>query len=87
MSTTIDTTIDAAGRIVVPKRLREELRLQAGQRVAMRVHHGALEIEPIAEPVAIQKRGRFFVASAPGREPLTSATVARTRSRLRDDDQ
>lgn len=85
MKSTIDATIDAAGRIVVPKSLRDELRLQAGQRLAMRVHNGALEIEPIAEPVTIRKRGRLHVAVANGRVTLSMESVARTRGRLRDE--
>lgn len=38
------TTIDAAGRIVVPKVLRQQLQLRAGQRLDICAVDGALEI-------------------------------------------
>ena len=85
MKNAIETTIDAAGRIGVPKTLRDELRLAAGQRLSLWVNQGVLEVEPVAEPVSIRKRGRFFVAGAPGRTKLTTEAVTRTRSKLRDE--
>ena len=39
------TTIDAAGRIVVPKALRQELGLKPGQLLEMRTGDGKLEVE------------------------------------------
>lgn len=86
MGNGIHVTIDAAGRIVVPKSLRDELRLLAGQRLTLRVHNGVLEVEPVAEPVSLKKTGRLVVATAAKREKLSSETVARTRSRLRDEE-
>ena len=86
MENTIQTTIDAAGRIVVPKSLRTGLNLKAGQAITVRLRGGVLEIEPMVEPVSIRKRGKFFVAERPGRPSLTNDTVVQTRSRLRDEE-
>lgn len=49
----MQTTIDAAGRIVVPKALRESLRLSAGQRLDITVSDGRLEIEVAAAPASV----------------------------------
>ncbi len=46
------TTIDGAGRLVVPKALRDALGLRAGDEVFVRVRDGRLEIEPA--PVAMR---------------------------------
>jgi AbrB family looped-hinge helix DNA binding protein len=56
------TTIDSAGRIVVPKSLRQALNLRAGQSVEIRAANGRLEIEVAATPMSLQKRGRTVVA-------------------------
>ena len=40
------TTIDGAGRIVIPKRMRDEVGLTAGAEVELELHDGRIEIEP-----------------------------------------
>lgn len=62
------TTIDGAGRIVVPKRLREELNLVAGTTLELRVRDGRIEIEPVATPMRLVRRGKGRVAVSD--EPL-----------------
>jgi AbrB family looped-hinge helix DNA binding protein len=59
------TTIDAAGRIVVPKALRERLGLDGGRAVEIREREGRLEIEPAPTPMTLVKRrgGRVAVPS------------------------
>lgn len=78
------TTIDAAGRIVVPKAMREQAGLSPGTRVEVRCHDGVVEIEPAALPVRLRRRGTLLVA-VPDRSvpPLTGAIVERTRRRMR----
>ena len=51
-------TIDAAGRIVVPKPLRLALGLKAGQPLEIVAGDGRLEIEIAATPMKLQKRGK-----------------------------
>jgi AbrB family looped-hinge helix DNA binding protein len=40
------TTIDGAGRIVIPKHMRDEIGLTAGAEVEVELHDGRIEIEP-----------------------------------------
>ena len=74
------TTIDGAGRIVVPKRLREELRLQAGQTLEIAARDGRLEIEPQATPMRLERRDGKLVAVPD--EPLPVLTAAEVRAAL-----
>lgn len=48
------TTIDGAGRIVVPKALREALALSPGQRLDIAVSDGRLEIEVAPTPASVE---------------------------------
>lgn len=57
------TTIDAAGRVVIPKALRSELQLSAGTELEMRVRGGILEIEPASTPMRLVRKGKGLVAS------------------------
>lgn len=77
------TTIDAAGRLVIPKELRREAGLHPGSELEIRWRQGLIEIEPAPLPVKLKKRGRFLVA-VPDRPigPLTSESVEQTRRQL-----
>ena len=52
------TTIDAAGRVVVPKALRRAIGLQPGSEVEMRVSDGRIEMEPAPLDVRMERTGR-----------------------------
>ena len=78
------TTIDSAGRIVVPKRLREELGFKPGQTLELSAADGRLEIEHPATPMRLEKHGERLVAVADGPMPvLTSELVRETLERVR----
>lgn len=78
------TTIDAAGRIVVPKALRQVLDLKPGQALEIRVGDGRLEIEIAATAMTLQKRGRGVVAVPEKELPTLTATQVRdTLERIR----
>lgn len=62
------TTIDQAGRIVVPKALRDQLNLERGTTLEIRAHGGRLELEPVATPMRLVRRGKGLVATT--EEPL-----------------
>ena len=66
------TAIDGAGRVVIPKALRERGSFAPGTEFDARLEDGRLVLEPRALRVAIRKRGAFFVA-----EPLEPVPVLR----------
>jgi len=78
------TTIDAAGRVVVPKALRDELGLRAGQDVEISLRDGRIEIEPVPVPMRLVNKGGILVAE-PERPlpPLTTDLVRETLERVR----
>ena len=77
-------TIDAAGRIVVPKALRLALGLKPGQALDIRAGDGRLEIEIAPTPVQLVKRGKGVVAVPEGELPsLTADMVRETLERVR----
>ena len=76
--------IDRAGRIVVPRPLRQALGLKAGQPLEIRAGDGRLEIEIASTPMQLKRRGKGVVA-VPDAElpPLTAAEVRDTLERVR----
>lgn len=78
------TTIDSAGRIVVPKALREALDLKPGQPLEIRAGDGRLEIDIAPTPVDLKKRGKGVVAVPRAELPkLTAEKVRETLERIR----
>jgi AbrB family looped-hinge helix DNA binding protein len=78
------TTIDAAGRIVVPKAIRQALGLKAGQVVEIRAGDQKLEVEIVPTAVQLKKRGKGLVAVADAQlPPLTADQVRDTLEHVR----
>jgi AbrB family looped-hinge helix DNA binding protein len=77
------STIDEAGRIVIPRDVRRAAGLEPGMPLDVRVDGGAVIIKPAPTPVSFERRGRFVVAQ-PARPvaALTERTVQDTRERL-----
>jgi AbrB family looped-hinge helix DNA binding protein len=76
--------MDSAGRIVVPKALRQALDLRPGQPLEIRAGDGRLEIEVAPTPLKLQKRGKGVVAVPSAPLPtLTADEVRATLERLR----
>jgi len=79
-------TIDTAGRLVVPKAIREEAGLEPGQPLEVTVHDGRVEIVAAPREVRIREHHGFRVAEPSGSyETLSEQTVRKTRDRLRGD--
>jgi AbrB family looped-hinge helix DNA binding protein len=78
------TTIDSAGRIVVPKALRDALQFRPGQPLELRAGDGRLEIEAAPTPLKLVKRGKGVVAVPDSPLPrLTADEVRDTLERTR----
>lgn len=78
------TTIDRAGRIVVPKAIRERLQIGGGAEVEIEEHDGVIEIVP--RPTAMVLRATPDGPVAEPRAPLPALTdeiVRSTMERLR----
>ena len=79
------STIDRAGRIVVPKPIREAANLRPGTEVEFRVQGGRVEIEPVPLTVSLQRRGSLVVAVPEADQPVMRAVdVDETLAQLRD---
>ena len=78
------TTIDSAGRLVVPKSVREQARIRPGQPLDVRYEDGRIEIEPRPISVRLKKSGEITVAVPNDDiERLSAETVRRVRRSVR----
>ena len=81
---TMRTTIDGAGRVVVPKSIRERLQLGGGTEVDIEERDGVVEIRAAAADIEIVATPEGPVAASRGPGPvLTDEVVRQTLERLR----
>jgi len=73
-------SIDAAGRVVVPKALREALHLKPGTTLEISHEDGRLVLEPIPVPMRLVRRGKGLVAVP--EKPIPRLTAAQVRAAL-----
>jgi AbrB family looped-hinge helix DNA binding protein len=71
------TAIDAAGRVVIPKALRDALGLAAGQPLEITERDGRLEIVPAPTPMTLVDEGDGVVAVAEADMPVLTADLVR----------
>ncbi|MEA2165212.1 MAG: hypothetical protein QOK37_3339 [Thermoanaerobaculia bacterium] len=78
------STIDAAGRLVLPRSIREEAQLEAGIPLSIVFRDGRIEIEPAPREARVVKQGRLRVAVAVEQSvTLSNETVRATTSSIR----
>ncbi len=78
------TSMDSAGRVVLPKAARERAGLRPGAELEVRVIDGRIELEPARARVTIEKQGAFWVAvPAEGVPVLTQEDVDATVDAIR----
>lgn len=70
-------TIDKAGRIVVPKRLRDELGFKPGQQLELSAVDGRLEVEHPTTPMRLERRGERLVAVTDRPMPVLTPELVR----------
>jgi len=76
--------MDGAGRLVIPKALRQALGLKPGQVLDARAADGRLELEIAATPMKLRKRGKSVVAVPDATlPPLSAEQVRETLERVR----
>jgi AbrB family looped-hinge helix DNA binding protein len=78
------TTIDASGRLVLPREIRDEAQLEPGMPLRITCRDGRVEIEPAPREVDVVRKGRMRVA-VPAEEGavLRSDTVRETTASVR----
>jgi AbrB family looped-hinge helix DNA binding protein len=57
------TTIDKAGRLVIPKSLRDRLGLQAGE-VEITAEGASLRVEPVFDNSLVERGGRLVIPAS-----------------------
>ena len=67
------TTIDKAGRLVIPRSLRDRIGLSAGGEVELELDGAAVRIEPVAG-TGLREEDGLLVIPATG-VPITAASV------------
>jgi AbrB family looped-hinge helix DNA binding protein len=78
------TTIDAAGRVVIPKSIRLRLGLGGGEALEINERDGRIEIEPAATSMSLVERdGSPAAIPAEDLPPLTDDLVRATLERTR----
>ncbi len=77
------TTMDQAGRLVIPKEIRREADIDPGTPLDVRWRDGVIEIEPQPLAVALERKGRLLVARPKTHVPaLQGSIVERTRRQV-----
>ncbi len=80
------TSIDRAGRLVVPKEIREGAGLKPGEPLEVRLKEGRVEIEAVSREVRLVRKGGILVAiPVEPVEPLTQEMVNQTRDSIRNE--
>ena len=72
------TTVDAGGRVVVPKAIRDRLALHAGSEVDVVESDGAVVMTPVTERMPSAEEAGILVI-APSGQPLTADQVRALR--------
>jgi AbrB family looped-hinge helix DNA binding protein len=81
MTTTL--TIDGAGRLVLPKPVREELQLSAGDSLEIETSENEIVLRPVRGAATMRKKQGVWVMSMG--KPLSSEVVNETIRKIRNE--
>jgi AbrB family looped-hinge helix DNA binding protein len=59
----METTIDRFGRVVIPKQIREDLGLEAGESLVIEGRSEGILLRPAREATGLRRKGRVLVFS------------------------
>jgi bifunctional DNA-binding transcriptional regulator/antitoxin component of YhaV-PrlF toxin-antitoxin module len=80
------TAIDASGRVLIPKKVREQAAFPIGSALTARYLDGSIVLEPAPMEIRIERRGSFRVAvPLTPVEPMDEAVVDSTLGQLRSE--
>jgi AbrB family looped-hinge helix DNA binding protein len=79
------TAIDKAGRVVIPKKIRDAAGIEPGMELDVRLCDGRIEIEPAAVPVKLVRRPGGMLVAVPlvPVEPLPHEVIEHVLDELR----
>ena len=77
--------IDQAGRIVLPKDVRQELAIRPGDRLKVSIRGSSVILTPNRERAGFVRKGRALVFSTAGDENLSGETVNGVLAETRDE--
>jgi len=78
------STIDRAGRVVIPKAIREAAGLKPGSSLKIEYRDGRVEIEPKSPKLRLVRKGTVLVASIPGAPKMSLEDVNEWVRKSRD---
>lgn len=79
----MQTTIDEAGRVVIPKAIRDGAGLRPGTPLEIELVDGRVEIAPAVGPTRLIDEGGVVVLGCDDPGPLTAETVRRVQEAVR----
>ena len=69
--------MDHAGRIVLPRDVRQELGIKPGDALKVSIHGSSVTLTPTKEPAGFVREGQALVFSTSGEGTLSQETVRR----------
>lgn len=76
--------IDRAGRLVIPKDVRDELAIKPGDTLKVSIHGASVTLTPNKESAGFVRKGKALVFSSGGEEVLSQETVDRALNKGRE---